>query len=72
MPNYSSVEVRARVVTLWESGLSYREIADQINLSKSQVHYWITRWRTENEDTALKTKRKPGPNFKITGMENRK
>ncbi|KAI4465002.1 transposable element-related [Holotrichia oblita] len=63
--DFSSVETRSKIVTLWERGLSYSEVAREVGHSKSVVHYWINRWRTEDQNTALKTRPRSGHPPKI-------
>ncbi|KAK9701990.1 DDE superfamily endonuclease [Popillia japonica] len=46
----TSIETRAKVVTLWGRGLSYRQVAAEVGLSKLLVHYWVNRWRTEERN----------------------
>ncbi|KAK9675088.1 DDE superfamily endonuclease [Popillia japonica] len=52
----TSIKTPAKVVTLWERGLSYGKVAAEVSVSKSFVHFWVKRWQTENENVALKTK----------------
>ncbi|KAK9685051.1 DDE superfamily endonuclease [Popillia japonica] len=61
----SSIETRMKAIVLWEQGLSYRQIAEEVDLSRTRVHDWVTRWRTENQEIALRNKPRLGRHAKI-------
>lgn len=53
----TAINDRARIVWLWETGMSARDIARDTGSSVTTVYRWIRRWREERN---LKTRRRTG------------
>jgi len=59
---------RFRAIELWKEGKKVKDIAHFFGLHRVTVSYWISAYRRKGEK-ALKSKKAPGPSFKLTDGE---
>lgn len=68
LPHEVLEHYRFRAIELWKEGKKVKEIAHFFGLHRVTVSYWISTYKREGKE-ALRSKKAPGPPFKLTPAE---
>lgn len=63
------LEVRGKIIDMWESGIPVATIAQQLGHSRTTIYTWITRWK---EEGSLETRPRGGKSRVTTPEEEAK
>ena len=68
LPHEVLEHYRFRAIELWKEGKKVKDIAHYFGLHRVTVSYWIAKYKEEGK-RGLKSRKAPGPDFKLTDGE---